>query len=195
MPSSRDLPDPGIKPMSLMSPAPARGFGFFTTSATWEHGLFWRTSPAVCPPGQSQQEQVYTHRHGDLQALQIPKEPSRLSHGNSDSCDACANGIDAGMGEVGFLTLDFLPIFEGSPILRTKTQSQKLMAPVKSSRLVLVWLGSMASQRGLPCLLLGEAPLVPRRCRARDACTKSDSPREASRQPEILQLSMDAPSP
>ena len=29
-----DLPDPGIKPMSLMSPALAGGF--FTTSATWE---------------------------------------------------------------------------------------------------------------------------------------------------------------
>ena len=34
MPSSRDLPDPGIKPASLMSPwQPGR---FFTTSATWE---------------------------------------------------------------------------------------------------------------------------------------------------------------
>ena len=29
-----DLPDPGIEPMSLMSPALAGGF--FTTSATWE---------------------------------------------------------------------------------------------------------------------------------------------------------------
>ena len=32
--SSRDLPDPGIKPTSLMSPVLA--CGFFTTSATWE---------------------------------------------------------------------------------------------------------------------------------------------------------------
>ena len=32
MPSSRDLPDPGIKPVSLASPALAGGF--FTTSAT-----------------------------------------------------------------------------------------------------------------------------------------------------------------
>ena len=31
---SRDLPDPGIKPVSLASPALAGGF--FTTSATWE---------------------------------------------------------------------------------------------------------------------------------------------------------------
>ena len=32
--SSRDLPNPGIKPVSLSSPALAGGF--FTTSATWE---------------------------------------------------------------------------------------------------------------------------------------------------------------
>ena len=34
IPFSRDLPDPGIEPMSLMTPALAGGF--FTTSATWE---------------------------------------------------------------------------------------------------------------------------------------------------------------
>ena len=33
-PPPGDLPDPGIEPMSLMSPALASGF--FTTSATWE---------------------------------------------------------------------------------------------------------------------------------------------------------------
>ena len=33
MPSSKDLPDPGIKPASLLSPALAGGF--FTTSTTW----------------------------------------------------------------------------------------------------------------------------------------------------------------
>ena len=33
-PPPGDLPDPGIKPTSLMSPALAGGF--FTTSATWE---------------------------------------------------------------------------------------------------------------------------------------------------------------
>ena len=33
-PALGDLPDPGIKPVSLMSPALAGGF--FTTSATWE---------------------------------------------------------------------------------------------------------------------------------------------------------------
>ena len=33
-PSPMDLPNPGIEPMSLMSPALAGGF--FTTNATWE---------------------------------------------------------------------------------------------------------------------------------------------------------------
>ena len=33
-PPPGDLPDPGIKPMSLMSPALAGGF--FTTNITWE---------------------------------------------------------------------------------------------------------------------------------------------------------------
>ena len=33
-PSPGDLPDPGIEPVSLMSPALAGGF--FTTSTTWE---------------------------------------------------------------------------------------------------------------------------------------------------------------
>ena len=33
-PSPKDLPDPGVKPLSLVSPAPAGRL--FTTSATWE---------------------------------------------------------------------------------------------------------------------------------------------------------------
>ena len=36
-----DLPNPGIKPLSLMSPALAGGF--FTTSATWEALSFYNT--------------------------------------------------------------------------------------------------------------------------------------------------------
>ena len=39
MPSSRDLPDPGIESMSVMSPALAGGF--FTTSTTWE-AQWWK---------------------------------------------------------------------------------------------------------------------------------------------------------
>jgi len=33
-PPPRDLPDPGIEPMALVSPALASGF--FTTSTTWQ---------------------------------------------------------------------------------------------------------------------------------------------------------------
>ena len=36
-PPPEDLPDPGIKPKSLLSPIyPALSGGFFTTNATWE---------------------------------------------------------------------------------------------------------------------------------------------------------------
>ena len=38
MPSSKDLPSPGIELAPLMSPALARGF--FTTSATWEAYIY-----------------------------------------------------------------------------------------------------------------------------------------------------------
>ena len=41
-PPPGDLPDPGIKPMTLMSPALAGGF--FTTSATWEALVLWLRS-------------------------------------------------------------------------------------------------------------------------------------------------------
>ena len=106
MPSFRNLADPGIEPVSLMSPALAGGFGGFTTSATWEHGPFWRTSQqSVFLASHSKNRCAHAHTaasEGGKTALQTPQEPSRLSHGNPDSCDACANGIGAGMGEVGF---------------------------------------------------------------------------------------------
>ena len=41
-PGPRDLPDPGIKPTSLMSPALAGGF--FTTKATRE--IYFKTYPS-----------------------------------------------------------------------------------------------------------------------------------------------------
>ena len=50
-PPPRDLPDPGIKPMYLMSPALAGGF--FTTSATWEspvvHSVQFSSVAHSCP--------------------------------------------------------------------------------------------------------------------------------------------------
>ena len=45
-PSPGDLPDPGIKPLSLLSPALT--VGFFTTSTTWEaHEIAYLFSSAV----------------------------------------------------------------------------------------------------------------------------------------------------
>ena len=43
---SRDLPDPGIKPASLMSPALA--VGLFTTSTTWKTYTYTHTHKCVC---------------------------------------------------------------------------------------------------------------------------------------------------
>ena len=53
-PTMGDLPDPGIKPVSLMSPALAGGF--FTTSATWEAtktrlALLYHPPPGSPDPG------------------------------------------------------------------------------------------------------------------------------------------------
>ena len=54
-PPPGDLPDPGIEPMSLASPALAGGF--FTTSANWEvrsnnggGGLVAKLCPTLCVP-------------------------------------------------------------------------------------------------------------------------------------------------
>ena len=44
--SSRDLPDPGIEPRSLVSPALAAGF--FITSATWEALASCQTGRKPC---------------------------------------------------------------------------------------------------------------------------------------------------
>ena len=46
-PSLGDLPDPGIKPMSLTSPALAGRF--FTTSTTWEAQEYWSVLPLPSP--------------------------------------------------------------------------------------------------------------------------------------------------
>ena len=47
-PSPGDLPNPGIKPESLMSPALAGRF--FTTSATWEPQSASQSCPTLCDP-------------------------------------------------------------------------------------------------------------------------------------------------
>ena len=68
MPSSRDLPNPGIELSSLMSPALAGGF--VTTSAAWEaHGYHWfvvnikHSSTCRGPGMQSTQHRVNANKH------------------------------------------------------------------------------------------------------------------------------------
>ena len=53
-----DLPNPGIEPMSLMSPALAGGF--FTTSATWEARFLWQGSPKTPHMHRTRQSQHTT---------------------------------------------------------------------------------------------------------------------------------------
>ena len=72
MPSSRDLPDPGIKPASLMSPVLAGKF--FIISTTWEAlgRRQWHPTPVLLPGGASSpisQMGNLRHRLSDL-----PKE-------------------------------------------------------------------------------------------------------------------------
>ena len=47
-PSPGDLPDPGVEPLSLVSPEPAGEF--FTTSAAWAKGT-WANPPLCLAPG------------------------------------------------------------------------------------------------------------------------------------------------
>ena len=57
MPSSGDLPNTGIEPRSLMSPALAGGF--FTTSTTWEAHIC--TYVCMYKAEEGQREEVTTH--------------------------------------------------------------------------------------------------------------------------------------
>ena len=50
-PSPGDLPDPGVEPLSLVSPELAGEF--FTTSATWAKGA-WANPPLCLAPGPPQ---------------------------------------------------------------------------------------------------------------------------------------------
>ena len=75
MPSSRDLPDPGIKPASLMSPVLAGKF--FIISTPWEAlgRRQWHPTPVLLPGGASSpisQMGNLRHRLSDL-----PKERER----------------------------------------------------------------------------------------------------------------------
>ena len=82
-PPPGDLPDPGIKPESLMSPAQAGGF--FTTKATWEAPEFscgFGTS-CVLTPGQagSAGSSLGAPSSFQLQLDKTQDEPSREGFG------------------------------------------------------------------------------------------------------------------
>ena len=62
-----DLPNPGIKPTSLMSPASAGGF--FTTSATWEEELAKQDQIRTLP---GRQKECCTLMDSPKQQVQIP---------------------------------------------------------------------------------------------------------------------------
>ena len=82
-PSPGDLPNPGIKPLSLLSPALAGGF--FTNCASWEapcvHAKSLQSCPTLChpmecsPPGSSV--------HGILQARILEWVARPCSRGSS----------------------------------------------------------------------------------------------------------------
>ena len=88
LPSQRNLPHPGIEPMSLTSPELAGGF--FTTSATWVAHLFMCVCVCVCvcvciagrfvtiePPGKPFVHRVipswYTWTLGQMKFLSFPR--------------------------------------------------------------------------------------------------------------------------
>ena len=71
MPSSGDLPDPGMEPLSLMSPVPAGRF--FITSVTWEAQIsytytytppFWISFPFKSPQSIEEEESSPSHAVG-----------------------------------------------------------------------------------------------------------------------------------
>ena len=65
-PSPGDLPNPGIDPESLMSPASADGF--FTTSTTWE-ACYWPIKGEQRPPGK--QRHSYQARYLRSDCLEV----------------------------------------------------------------------------------------------------------------------------
>ena len=74
-PSPRDLPDPGIEPMSLMSPALAGRF--FTTSATCDSGTVNKIIWPINRLCQRMQRSVEAGRNG--QSMRLEDTPTLLS--------------------------------------------------------------------------------------------------------------------
>ena len=93
-PPPGDLPDPGIEPAFLTSPALAGGF--FTTSATWEalslgscsNGMRWVSYHSLCP----------THKDLSLLSSKLhikaasSREPSQMKQVSPDNLDLLSLG-------------------------------------------------------------------------------------------------------
>ena len=104
-PTPEDLPDPGIKPASLESPALAGRF--FTTSASWEapcvHAKSLQSCPTLChpmecsPPGSSV--------HGISQVAQLVKNPP------ANAGDARESGSVPGLGRSWSRKWEPTPVF------------------------------------------------------------------------------------
>ena len=82
-PSPEDLPDPGIEPSSLMSPALAGGF--FTTSATWEARALGARNWWARQRVQGQRQQLQSRAWGWTAWVGIPVLPL-ISHVTEGCC-------------------------------------------------------------------------------------------------------------
>ena len=99
-PSPGDLPDPGIKPMSLKSPALASGF--FTTRATQEAHLVTPNNevPLTVPLPQHTHTHTHTHtkpyhhtRHGSVSPTRSQIKATNLHHPSRPSASVPANQV------------------------------------------------------------------------------------------------------
>ena len=69
-PPPEDLPDPGMEPMSLMSPALAGGF--FTTSTTWE---------ALIPSAKVKEIKAKINKWDQIQLINVVQQNNNLLNG------------------------------------------------------------------------------------------------------------------
>ena len=89
-PPPGDLSDPGIEPMSLMSPALASGF--FTTSATWELPSCWKTY-LLCASHPARHASLWVRKVRLREAKKITEGQTRLSGSESVSFSVVSNSL------------------------------------------------------------------------------------------------------
>ena len=85
-PPPGDLSDPGIEPMSLMSPELASGF--FTTSATWELPSCWKTY-LLCASHPARHASLWVRKVRLREAKKITEGQTRLSGSESEITQLC----------------------------------------------------------------------------------------------------------